>query len=94
MVVVTSALTQVTNKLLQSATEATRGNTAVYVEKAKEIRAQHLTLCTETLKLPEKEVEIAMASVDACLATFRDLCQAMSILGDHHYMRASITGIF
>jgi len=82
VVVVTSALTQVTNKLLESAQKACSGDCDLYVQRAEEIRAQHETLCKETLKLPKEETDRAMTTVDRHLKTFSELCHAMSILGE------------
>jgi len=83
VVVVTSALTQVTNKLIDSAQKACEGDDEMHRAKAIEIRAQHLKVCQDTLKLPEAETAIAMAAVDGHLKTFTELCHAMAILGEY-----------
>jgi len=82
VVVVTSALTQVTNKLLASAQNACTGDTQTCKENKIAIRAQHLKVCEEQLQLPAEETEKAMLVVDKHLSTLESLCTAMAVLGE------------
>jgi len=81
IIVVTSALTQVTNKLIKSADLATEGDGEAHVAHATAIRAQHLDMCRE-VSLGEEETTKVMAAVDEHLATFSSLCNAMKVLGE------------
>ncbi|MGA7195300.1 MAG: aspartate kinase [Anaerolineales bacterium] len=81
VVVVTSAMSGVTNLLLDSALRAESGNIASLADAEKVLRDKHFvaidglvqdeTLCTET-----------KAEIDALIFIFVDLCKAIAVLGE------------
>lgn len=79
LVVVTSALTQVTNQLLQGANDAASGDMSTFPGVVERVTAQHQELGTK-LGLPEAIMQVVMSKVVAHLEYYTQLCQAMGVL--------------
>jgi aspartate kinase len=81
LVVVTSALSGVTDLLLNSASAAARGNTDTYNQAVITLRNKHdailKTLITDRVRQEEVRSEITLLILD-----FANLCQAISVLGE------------
>ncbi len=81
LVVVTSALSGVTDLLLQSANQAAQGDDKTFGEAAGILRQKHSAIAAELL--PEAHLrQQVMAEIDRLTAEFAGLCQAIYVLGE------------
>ncbi|MCS6994718.1 MAG: aspartate kinase [Anaerolineales bacterium] len=81
VVVITSALSGVTNLLLESAAQAARGETAQLPEAEQTLLANHQTIATSLI--PEEARRTAVLDEIAGLVrSFVELCHAISVLGE------------
>lgn len=81
VVVITSALSGVTNLLLESAAQAARGETAQLPEAEQTLLANHQTIATSLI--PEEVRRTAVLDEIAGLVRlFVELCHAISVLGE------------
>ncbi len=81
LVVVTSALSGVTDLLIKSATSAARGDLSFSREAAVELSRRHLALAGSLVSDAGRAAQVS-AEVTALLADFSSLCQAMAVLGE------------
>lgn len=81
LVVVTSALAGVTDLLVKSAERAARGDLSAFSAAHTEIAARHHAL-VEALITPADARPPIHRQIDALLADFTNLCQAIHILGE------------
>ncbi len=81
LVVVTSALSGVTDLLLNSAIASARGNLDVYNRAVVDIRAKHEAILTSLIGNPADQDE-ARSEIDPLLLNFSNLCQAIFVLGE------------
>ncbi len=81
LVVVTSALSGVTDLLMQSAIHAAHGDLNTYTQAAAELNERHLNMVSALVTNPERQ---AQARLEVCrlLADFNNLCQAIHVLGE------------
>jgi aspartokinase/homoserine dehydrogenase 1 len=79
--VVTSAMSGVTNLLLEAANRASFGNISELDATAQSLQDKHFT-AIETL-IPERTTrELLMKDIEQFTASFTDLCRAMAVLGE------------
>ena len=81
LVVVTSALSGVTDLLIQSAASAARGDLNCSRDAALQMSQRHLALVEALVNDPARAQQVT-AEVTALLADFANLCQAMAVLGE------------
>ncbi len=81
LVVVTSALSGVTNLLLDSATQAAQGNTHTCLQTATELRTRHDAI-TATLVLDPARQNQVRQDISHLITEFTNLCQAIAVLGE------------
>jgi aspartokinase/homoserine dehydrogenase 1 len=81
-VVVTSAMSGVTNLLLESAAAAVAGETAVILDTAGRLRAMHMEIIDELLEAQAPETLALRAGLEALVEDFASLCQAIAVLGE------------
>jgi aspartate kinase len=81
LVVVTSALSGVTDLLIQSARQAARGDLSVFERAWAELQERHYAQADALVTNPAELVRVCK-EVDGLLADFRHLCQAIHILGE------------
>jgi aspartate kinase len=81
VIVVVSAMSGVTDQLIESTKMAAAGNRWGYLSTADRLRDRH----EETLNIllpPGRLREKTIAQIEALLGEYRDICQAVSVLGD------------
>ncbi len=81
VVVVTSALSGVTDLLLHSARSAADGDLQPFYRAEGTLRSRHASLCAALLPDPQERTR-TMRAVGELLAVFRNLCQAVAVLGE------------
>lgn len=81
VVVVTSAMSGVTNLLLDSAASASHGKVDSLSQAESTLREKHFTAAESTLK-DEAKREAVKAQIDDLIRSFVDLCKAIAVLGE------------
>ncbi|WKZ35959.1 MAG: aspartate kinase [Anaerolineales bacterium] len=81
IVVVTSAMSGVTNLLLDSAASASHGKVDSLSEAESTLREKHFT-AAETLIRDEKLCEATKAGINTLIQSLVDLCKAIAVLGE------------
>ncbi|MGD0006005.1 MAG: aspartate kinase [Anaerolineaceae bacterium] len=81
LVIVTSALSEVTDLLIQSAIHAAHGDMITYNQAAAELNERHLGMVTALVADPVRQ-EQARLEICHLLADFNNLCQAIHVLGE------------
>ena len=81
VVVVTSAMSGVTNLLLDSAASASHGKVDSLPEAESTLRAKHFSAADALIK-DEKLREAAKAEINALILSLVDLCKAIAVLGE------------
>jgi len=81
VVVVTSAMSGVTNLLLDSASQAMRGNIETLVDAEKVLRQRHFSPSDELIR-DEILCAKTKTEINALIFTFVDLCKAIAVLGE------------
>lgn len=81
MVVVTSALSGVTNLLIDSATRAARGDMSLYHQAVSELTHRHQELIEQMILNPARKHQM-LWEVKHLIADFSNLCQAINVLGE------------
>ncbi len=81
MVVVVSALSGVTDRLLASAGQALQGDSSLSVRTASELTLQHTEMLEALVKDPKRRSDTG-AEVQGLLDEFTSLCHAISVLGE------------
>ncbi len=81
IVVITSALAQVTNILLESANQAAHGNIQLLKENEERLQKMHYTIA-EALVPEQVALSQVKWEVDHLIAEFSSLCRAISVLGE------------
>ena len=81
MVVVTSALANVTNLLLAGAGDAVLGKNANFIQSAHHLRAVHFAI-TEALVNDAQQMSQVRGDLNRLVDEFTSLCQAISVLGE------------
>ena len=81
MVVITSALSTVTNILLDSAARSALGETQVITANAANLKELHYTILEALVKDPLRFAQVKQ-EIDQCIAEFTSLCQAIAVLGE------------
>src|SRR5687768_7842619 len=81
VVVVTSAMSGITNLLLDSATLAARGKVDSLSSTESMIREKHFSAADALIK-DEKLREQTKAEINVLILSFVDLCKAMAVLGE------------
>jgi aspartokinase/homoserine dehydrogenase 1 len=81
LVVVTSAMSGVTDLILDSAARAVKGETRAYKRAAAQLREKHFTVAESLLHDPFRQ-NLLKDEIDHLVSVFENLCQAMSVLGE------------
>jgi len=81
LVVVTSALSGVTDHLIASAEQAARGDLSTFNLTLSELNERHHALIAELIHNPDLQ-QLARRDVDCLVADFSNLCQAIHVLGE------------
>jgi len=81
VVVVTSAISGVTNLLLDSATRAAAGDVSQLPNAEKDLRTSHLSIANALISDPVKRNNI-IAEIDELISIFVDLCRAITLIGE------------
>jgi aspartokinase/homoserine dehydrogenase 1 len=81
LVVVTSAMSGVTDLILTSAARAVKGETQAYIQAAEQLRKKHFTVADSLLHDPFRQ-NLIKDEMDHLVSVFENLCQAMSVLGE------------
>ncbi len=81
LVVVTSALSTVTNMLLDGAVKATQGKAETYQQNAERLRLLHRAIGEALVHDPEHRAQVN-GEVDKLISNFSNLCQAIAVLGE------------
>ena len=81
LVVVTSALSGVTNLLLDSAANAARGETQTFLDASASLHARHHAAAEALIGDLELRGQVE-AEMDSLIAEFRNLCRAIAVLGE------------
>jgi aspartate kinase len=81
VVAVTSALSGVTNLLLESALQAASGDARPAGKAARRLRRMHAEIAEGVIGDPSARAQ-AGREIEALLATFKDLCRAVAVLGE------------
>ena len=81
VVVVTSALSGVTNILLNSAYAASRGDTSVYLQCTSQLRTIHNAIAESLIPDLAKQAQLEQ-EISRLVGEFANLCEAISILGE------------
>ena len=81
IIVITSALSGVTNLLLESAEKASQGDTIFYAHAIGELRVKHYLILEKLV--PDIEIKNkVMQEINSLIADFSYLCQAISVIGE------------
>ncbi len=81
VVVVSSAMSSITDQLLQGATSAAIGDSATYRELSSQIRKRHFQVLAELLS-GSSEAEAIAAEIDRFIDRYESLCKAVLVLGE------------
>jgi aspartate kinase len=81
MVVVASAMSGVTDALLQGAHTAAGGDANTFRSIAQDLRVKHFTTLSDLVRQPEHS-SVARATVEVYLSEFESLCHAVNVLGE------------
>ncbi len=81
LVVVTSALSGVTDLLIRSALHAAHGDMSVFNQAAEELNQRHLNMINLLVSDPYRQDQ-ARQDIGRLLADFNNLCQAIHVLGE------------
>jgi aspartokinase/homoserine dehydrogenase 1 len=81
LVVVVSALAGVTDLLIKCAVRAARGDTATWIDAARQLRERHHDLLEALVSAPERRAQVGQ-EVDDLIADFSNLCHAIAVLGE------------
>ena len=81
LVVVTSALSGVTDLLLKSAAQAAQGDNQTFREAVEILRQKHSAIAAGLLPEPQLRQEV-LAEIDRLALEFSSLCQAIYVLGE------------
>jgi aspartokinase/homoserine dehydrogenase 1 len=81
VVVISSAMSGVTDALLKGAHTAADGDANTFRSIAQELRAKHLTALSDLVKQPQHS-SVARATVEVYLSEFESLCHAVNVLGE------------
>lgn len=81
VVVVTSAISGVTNLLLESASRAAAGDVSQLPDAEKELRTSHVSIANELISDSVKRNNI-IAEIDELISFFVDLCRAITLIGE------------
>lgn len=81
LVVVTSALSGVTNLLIESAVCAARGDMSVFHQAVSELTLRHLELIDGLVTHPARKPQVTW-EVKHLISDFSNLCQSISVLGE------------
>jgi aspartokinase/homoserine dehydrogenase 1 len=81
LVIVTSAMSGVTDLILDSAARAVGGETRAYNQAAAQLRDKHFTVADSLLHDPFRQ-NLLKDEIDHLVSVFENLCQAMSVLGE------------
>lgn len=81
MVVVTSALSGVTNLLLDSAIQAARGDMSVFHQAVSELTGRHQELIEALITNPARKHQMHW-EIKHLIVDFSNLCQAINVLGE------------
>ena len=81
VVVVTSAMSGVTDALLKGAHTASNGDAHTFTALAQDLRAKHLKALDELVPLPE-QAALARGTVEGYVGEFESLCHAVNVLGE------------
>jgi aspartate kinase len=81
VVVVTSALSGITNMLLASATHAAAGDTQTYLQNAIQIRKIHTEITEALVQDLARQMQVKQ-EINHLISEFTNLCQAIGVLGE------------
>jgi aspartokinase/homoserine dehydrogenase 1 len=81
VVVVTSAVSGVTNLLLESATRAAVGDISNLSSSEKTLYTSHAAIANVLISEPDKCASV-MADIEKLIALFTDLCRAIAMIGE------------
>ncbi len=81
LVVVISAMSGVTDILLESSRDATLGHSETYHQAAKELRQKHFQVVEALLPELARQAQVKN-EIDHLIADFVNLCQAITVLGE------------
>jgi len=81
LVVITSAMTGVTDLLLKCAEQAVIGQTGFCLEAASKLRTQHFAVATELLDDPARIAQVKQ-EIGHLVTDLTNLCQAIAVLGE------------
>ena len=81
LVVITSALSGVTNLLLESATQATLGKREHFFQAAQQLRSSHSAIADALIGDPDHRARV-MGEINLLVDDFNDLCQAIRVIGE------------
>lgn len=81
LVVVTSAMSGVTNLLLESAANAVEGRPHMYVQAAARLQSMHHAVIQELVSEPKAQAR-TYQEIDKLLSEFNNLCYAIQIIGE------------
>ena len=79
--VVTSAMSGVTNLLLESAANAVQGKPHLYVQAATKLQSMHHAVITELINEPKIQAR-TYQEIDKLLSEFNNLCYAIQVIGE------------
>jgi len=81
LVVVTSALSGVTDRLINSAQRASRGDLSVFYQSLRDLNDRHHGMVDELVSDPVRKNQVHQG-IDHLIGDFSNLCQAIHILGE------------
>jgi aspartokinase/homoserine dehydrogenase 1 len=81
LVVVTSAMSGVTNLLLDTAAQAVSGDTTTVPGTARELREKHFTAAAGLIPAGS-DLQAVKGEISALIESFTNLCQAIAVLGE------------
>lgn len=81
LLVVTSAMSGVTNMLLDSASQAAQGNPQHYIEAAIQLQKMHHAVINDLISDPKLKARTFL-EIDQLLSEFSNLCYAIHVLGE------------
>lgn len=81
LVVVTSAMTGVTNLLLDSAAKAVQGDSSAFYQASVQLRSMHFAVADELLTNLASQAQVKQ-QINHLINDFTGLCQAIAVLGE------------
>jgi bifunctional aspartokinase / homoserine dehydrogenase 1 len=81
VVVVASAMSGVTNQLLDLAARASQGDISTFFQAAESIRKLHFDVIEALVASPSKQEQVRQ-EINALITVFMNLCQAIAVLGE------------